>query len=132
MTHHDRRWTITLLSFAASLLLTPYCFAQAPTLSRMEGRYAISVERCLRQATRAFESRGYRVTDVYEANHLVYGIHGTEVAAIACNEAPGGTTWVNVVVASLTLGGDVTQRDSKSLRDEMERLARERWDRDRR
>jgi peptidyl-prolyl cis-trans isomerase A (cyclophilin A) len=124
MTHHDRSWTITLRCFAASLLLTPCCFAQHPAISRFEGRYAISVEGCLDQASRAFELGGFSVAHVVDPQryHVVYAYHGTVMAALACNEAPGGMTWVNIFVASSPGDNAVTTREAQSLLDRMERL----------
>ena len=134
MTHHDRSCTITLLCFAASLLLTPCCFAQVPAISRFEGRYEISVERCLHQASRAFESDGFLVANAVDPQryHVVYAHHGTVNAVLACNEAPDGTTWVNIFVASSPGDYDTTRHDAQSLLDRMEGLARERRERDRR
>lgn len=132
MTHHDRSWTITLLCFAASLLLTACCFAQIPAISRFEGRYAISVERCLHQASQAFELGGFSVANVLEPQHVVYAHHGTVNAVLACNEAPDGMTWVNIFVASSPGDYATTSRDAQTVLGHMERLARERRDRDRR
>jgi hypothetical protein len=80
------------------------------------------------------ESGGYSVAHVVDPlrYHVVYATHGTVIAVIACNEAPGGMTWVNIFVASSPGDYAVASRESGSLLDHMERLARERWDRDRR
>src|ERR1039458_8949355 len=72
MTHHDRNWTFALLCFAASLLLSPCCFAQVPGFARSEGRFAVNTERCLDQASVAFKSRGFTVTDVFAETHVVF------------------------------------------------------------
>jgi hypothetical protein len=132
MTHHDRNWTFALLSFAASLLLAPGCFAQVPGFARSEGRFAVSTERCLEQASRAFKSRGFTVTDVFAETHVVFAKREIDVAAIACNEAPGRMTWVNIVVASSSGDNAPALREAQTLIDQMERLARERRERDRR
>ena len=131
MTHHDRNWTFALLSFAASLLLAPGCFAQVPGFARSEGRFAVSTERCLEQASRAFKSRGFTVTDVFAENHVVFAKREIDVAAMTCNEAPGGMTWVNVVVASSSGDNAPALAEAQTLIDQMERLARERRDRGR-
>jgi hypothetical protein len=126
MTHHDRNWTFALLCFAASLLLSPCCFAQVPGFARSEGRFAVNTERCLDQASVAFKSRGFTVTDVFAETHVVFAKSDINVAAITCNEAPGGTTWVNIVVASSSGDNTVALAEAQVLIDQMERLARER------
>ena len=64
--------------------------------------------------------------------HVVYAHHGTVNAVLACNEAPDGTTWVNIFVASSPGDYDTTRHDAQSLLDRMEGLARKRREPDRR
>jgi hypothetical protein len=80
------------------------------------------------------ESGGFSVAHVVDPLrfHVVYAYHGTVMAVLACNEAPGGMTWVNIFVASSPGDYEVARREALSLLDQMERLARERWDRYRR
>lgn len=69
------------------------------------------------RATAALQAEGF-ISLTNQAN-MVAGYKGPNTALILCNEAPGGTYWVNIVVSSLKNDGGIPGAERVKLQARM-------------
>jgi hypothetical protein len=87
-------------------------------MSRGQQRIAIDAPECLQRAAAALRAEGYTVGG---SGNFAQGFKGPNGAYIACNDAPGGGSWINTFVASLSQDAGVPGEQRQRLQAQMDR-----------